>query len=88
MKHSVPSSNYGPCMCQPQKGDGLEGIPDHIQRPARKEVSLSSIGPNKQVSEKGYKVIGMDTSHEPVGFPGGNGKRRRKGMEEDEEDYD
>ena len=40
------------------------------------------------MSEKGYKVIGMDTSHEPVGFPGGNGKRRRKGMEDDEEEYD
>jgi hypothetical protein len=88
MKHSVPSSNYGPCMCQPQKGDGLEGIPDHIQRPARKEVSLGSIGPNKEASGKGYKVVEVRSGGEPVGFPGGNGKRRRKGMEEDEEDYD
>lgn len=57
MKNGLPKSNYGPCMCHPQKGDSLEGIPDHVQRPARKEVSLSSIGAGKMASSKGYKVV-------------------------------
>ena len=88
MKNGLPKSNYGPCMCNAQKGDALEGIPDLVQRPARKEVSLGSIGPGKEASGKGYKVVEVRSGGEPVGFPGGNGKRRRKGMEEDEEDYD
>ena len=57
MKNGLPKSNYGPCMCNAQKGDALEGIPDLVQRPARKEVSLRSIGPNKEASGKGYKVV-------------------------------
>ena len=88
MKNGLPNSNYGPCMCNAQKGDSLEGIPDLVQRPARTEVSLGSIGPNKEASGKGYKVVEVRAGGEPVGFPGGNGKRRRKGMEDDEEDYD
>ena len=88
MKNGLPKSNYGPCMCNAQKGDALEGIPDIVQRPARKEVSLSSIGSGKMASNGGYKVVEVRSGGEPVGFPGGNGKRRRKGMEDDEdEDY-
>jgi len=88
MKNGLPKSNNGPCMCHPQKGDSLEGIPDHVQRPARKEVNVKAIGPNMKVSNGGYKVVEVRSGGEPVGFPGGNGKRRRKGMEEMDEDYD
>ncbi len=86
MKHSLPNSNYGPCMCHPQKGDKLEGIPDRVQRPARKDVSLSSIGPGKEASGKGYKVVDVRSGGEPVGMGEGRRSRKREMDYEDDED--
>jgi hypothetical protein len=82
----LPRSNYGPCMCRPQKADTLEGVPDRVQRPARKEVSLGSIGPNKEASGKGYKVVEVRSGGEPMGF--GADRPKRKRMQEMDEDYD
>lgn len=55
----LPGSNHGPCCCTPTKGDRIEGIPDYVLRPARKEVSVADIGPKKMISQKGYEVIGV-----------------------------
>ena len=86
MKNGLPKSNNGPCQCSPQKGDRLEGIPDHVQRPARKEVGLSSIGPGKQASGKGYKVVDVRSGGEPVGTGEGRRMRKREMDYEDDED--
>ena len=78
MKNGLPKSNNGPCMCHPQKGDSLEGIPDHVQRPARKEVNVKAIGPNMKVSNGGYKVVEVRSGGEPVGMGREKRQMRRK----------
>lgn len=86
MKNGLPKSNNGPCMCHPQKGDSLEGIPDHVQRPARKEVNVKAIGPNMKVSNGGYKVVEVRSGGEPVGMGEGRRMRKREMDYEDDED--
>lgn len=78
MKNGLPKSNYGPCMCHPQKGDSLEGIPDHVQRPARKEVNVKAIGPGMKVSNGGYKVVEVRSGGEPVGMGAEKRSMRKK----------
>jgi hypothetical protein len=53
----LPGSNHSPAGCQPTKADRIEGIPDKVQRPARKEYDCNAIGPNMKCSDKGYKVV-------------------------------
>lgn len=56
---SLPASNKGPCCCVSQSEDRVTGIPDYVQRPVRKEVDVSAIGPKKAISQKGYEVVGQ-----------------------------
>jgi hypothetical protein len=86
MKNGLPKSNNGPCQCSPQKGDSLQGIPDHVQRPARKEVSVKAIGPNMKLSNGGYKVVEVRSGGEPVGMGEGRKMRKREMDYEDDED--
>jgi hypothetical protein len=67
----LPGSNYSPCNCTPMKGDKIEGIPDYVLRPARMEVDVSQIGPNKSINQKGYATVGL--AKEPVGLEGKGG---------------
>jgi len=53
----LPGSNHSPAGCQPTKADRIEGIPDIVQRPARKEYDCNKIGPNMKCNDKGYKVV-------------------------------
>jgi len=53
----LPGSNHSPAGCQPTKADRIEGIPDYVQRPARKEYDCNKIGPNMKCNDKGYKVV-------------------------------
>lgn len=53
----LPGSNHSPAGCQPTKADRIEGIPDIVQRPARKEYDCNKIGPGMKCSDKGYKVV-------------------------------
>ena len=65
---TLPGSNHSPAGCQPTKADRIEGIPDIVQRPARKEYDCNAIGPGMKCSDKGYKVVqvrsGGDDSEE------------------------
>jgi hypothetical protein len=51
----LPRSNYGPCSCNSSE-DGMmsEYLPDLVQVPMRKEVSVNAIGPKMKYSDKGY----------------------------------
>lgn len=64
----IPMSNYGPCCCYAQKESRITNIPDKMQRPARREVDVSSIGKNMKYSDKGYKFVepAADTVTSPV----------------------
>ena len=39
----LPGSNHSPAGCQPTKADRIEGIPDIVQRPARKEYDCNKM---------------------------------------------
>lgn len=58
----LPGSNYGPCCCHPTKADRIEGIPDRVLRPARKEVDVNSIGNQMKYNDKGYATVEPLTS--------------------------
>ena len=59
----LPGSNYGPCQCEPTKNDKIEGIPDKVLRPARKEVDVKDIGAQMKYKDKGYATV------EPLSAP-------------------
>jgi hypothetical protein len=60
----LPGSNHSPAGCQPTKADRIEGIPDIVQRPARKEYDCNAIGPNMKMSNKGYKTVEVRSGSE------------------------
>lgn len=60
---ALPGSNRGPCQCEPTKNDRVEGIPDKVLRPVRKEVDVQSIGAQMKYKDKGYAVV------EPLSAP-------------------
>jgi hypothetical protein len=79
----LPKSNYSPCECQSTSGDRINGIPDKVLRPARKEINVTSIGSNMKVDSKGYKVVKPSPDGEPVG----TGKpKKKKYVEDNDED--
>lgn len=53
----LPASNRGPCQCEPTSYDRIEGIPDKVLRPARKEVDVKSIGNQMKYNDKGYDTV-------------------------------
>ena len=59
----LPGSNYGPCQCEPTSGDRVQGIPDNVLRPARKEVDVKDIGAQMKYKDKGYAIV------EPLSAP-------------------
>jgi len=80
---TLPSSNHSPCECNSTSGDRIQGIPDKVQRPARKEINVTSIGSNMKVDSKGYKVVKASPDGEPVGV----GKpKNKKYVEDNDED--
>ena len=58
---SLPRSNHSPSACAPTSGDRLHGVPDMVQRPARKEYDCNAIGPKMKYSDKGYKAARMES---------------------------
>ena len=54
---ALPRSNRGPCQCEPTVDDRIEGIPDKVLRPARKEVDVNSIGNQMKYNDKGYATV-------------------------------
>ena len=54
---SLPRSNHSPAACSPTSGDRIGGIPDMVQRPARKGYDCEDIGPGMKCSDKGYKIV-------------------------------
>lgn len=79
----LPKSNYSPCECQTTSGDRINGIPDRVLRPARKEIDVTSIGSKMKIDNKGYKVVQISVGVEPVG----TGKpKKKKYVEEDDDD--
>jgi hypothetical protein len=80
----LPRSNHSPCECQSTSGDRINGIPDKIQRPARKEIDVTSIGSKMKIDNKGYKIVKISVGVEPVG----TGKPKKKKYVEDDEGYD
>ena len=80
----LPRSNYNPCECQSTSGDRINGIPDKVLRPARKEINVTSIGSNMKVDSKGYKVVKPSPDGEPVGT--GNMPKKKKYVEDNDED--
>ena len=80
----LPKSNYSPCECQTTSGDRIKGIPDKVQRPARKEINVASIGSKMKVDNNGYKVVQISVGVEPVGT--GKQNKKKKYVEEDDED--
>lgn len=54
----LPRSNYSPCACNPSAEDRMgNGVPDRVQRPARKMYDAKNINSKMKLSEKGYKVV-------------------------------
>ena len=81
----LPRSNHSPCECQTTSGDRINGIPDKVQRPARKEIDVTSIGSKMKIDNKGYKIVKISVGVEPVG----TGKpKKKKYVEDDDEGYD
>ena len=80
----LPKSNYSPCECQSTSGDRINGIPDRVLRPARKEIEVTSIGSKMKIDNKGYKVVQISVGVEPVGT--GKQNKKKKYVEEDDED--
>lgn len=80
----LPKSNYSPCECQTTSGDRINGIPDRVLRPARKEINVTSIGSKMKIDNKGYKIVKISVGVEPVG----TGKPKKKKYVEDDEDSD
>jgi hypothetical protein len=79
----LPRSNHSPCECQTTSGDRIDGIPDKVQRPARKEIDVTSIGSKMKIDNKGYKIVKISVGVEPVG----TGKpKKKKYVEQDDED--
>ena len=58
----IPMSNYGPCCCYAQKESRITNIPDKMQRPARREVDVNSIGKNMKYSDKNHILAGLGAS--------------------------
>lgn len=80
----LPKSNHSPCECQTTSGDRINGIPDRVLRPARKEIEVTSIGSKMKIDNKGYKVVQISVGVEPVGT--GKQNKKKKYVEEDDED--
>lgn len=80
----LPKSNHSPCECQTTSGDRINGIPDRVLRPARKEIEVTSIGSKMKIDNKGYKVVQISVGVEPVGT--GKKNNKKKYVEEDDED--
>lgn len=81
---NVPTSNYGPCYCSAQKEDRITNIPDKMQRPARREVDVNSIGKSMKYSDKGYKFV--EPSHDTITSPKRKTYREKEMMEDENED--
>ena len=77
----IPMSNYGPCCCYAQKESRITNIPDKMQRPARREVDVNSIGKNMKYSDKGYKFV--EPSADTVTSPVKKTKREMEAMEKE-----
>jgi len=82
---TLPSSNHSPCECNATSGDRIQGIPDKVQRPARKEINVTSIGSKMKVDNKGYKIVNLSSTLEPAGT-GGKGMKKKKKYKEDDDD--
>jgi len=80
----LPKSNHSPCECQTTSGDRINGIPDRVLRPARKEINVASIGSKMKVDNNGYKVVKPAPDVEPVG----TGKPKKKKYVEEDDDGD
>ena len=80
----LPKSNHSPCECQTTSGDRINGIPDRVLRPARKEINVASIGSKMKIDNKGYKVVSISVDVEPVG----TGKPKKKKYVEEDDDGD
>jgi hypothetical protein len=80
----LPRSNHSPCECQTTSGDRINGIPDKVQRPARKEIDVTSIGSKMKIDNKGYKIVKISVGVEPVG----TGKPKKKKYVEEDDGYD
>lgn len=80
----LPKSNHSPCECQTTSGDRINGIPDRVLRPARKEINVASIGSKMKIDNKGYKIVNISVDVEPVGM----GKQNKKKRYEEDEDED
>ena len=80
---TLPNSNHSPCECNATAGDRIKGIPDKVQRPARKEINVTSIGSKMKIDGKGYKIVNL--SVEPVGT-GGKGMKKKKKYKDDDDD--
>ena len=78
----LPRSNHSPCECQTTSGDRINGIPDRVLRPARKEINVASIGSKMKIDNKGYKVVSISVDVEPVG----TGKPKKKKYVEEDDD--
>jgi hypothetical protein len=82
---TLPNSNHSPCECNATSGDRIQGIPDKVQRPARKEINVTSIGSKMKIDNKGYKIVNLSATLEPVGT-GGKGMKKKKKYKEDDDD--
>lgn len=80
---TLPNSNHSPCECNATSGDRIQGIPDKVQRPARKEIDVTSIGSKMKIDGKGYKIINLSATLQPVGTDGKGMKKKKKYMEDD-----
>jgi hypothetical protein len=62
---NLPRSNYSPCACNPSAEDRLgNGVPETVQRPARKVYECEEITPKMKMTTKGYKVVEMSRMEE------------------------
>ena len=82
---TLPNSNHSPCECNATAGDRIKGIPDKVQRPARKKINVTSIGSNMKIDNKGYKIVNLSATLEPVGT-GGKGMKKKKKYKDDDDD--
>ena len=81
----LPNSNHSPCECKSTSADRINGIPDKVQRPARKEHDVNSISSKMNISNKGYKIVEVRVGANPVGM-GESVKKKKKGMKYREAD--
>lgn len=83
---SLPRSNHSPSACSPTSGDRIGGIPDMVQRPARKGYDCEDIGPGMKCSDKGYKIVDVKAGGDTAVLKNGKGRKMKVEVEYEGED--